>query len=116
MQLKPMNRHLLIQLVEDDPAGPENSHGILLPKEYKPKQFLFEGTGGKYTYSSLRNISHKYLDINPHIISHSYATSLVESKENLRTIQLVLGHKNSKTTEIYTHVSKDILNEVNSPI
>ena len=55
-------------------------------KEYKPKQFLFEGTGGKYTYSSLRNISHKYLDINPHIIRHSYATSLVESKENLRTI------------------------------
>jgi hypothetical protein len=38
MQLKPMNRHLLIQCVEDDPDAQENSHGILLPKEYKPKQ------------------------------------------------------------------------------
>ena len=38
MQLKPMNRHLLIQRVEDDLDAQENSHGILLPDEYKPKQ------------------------------------------------------------------------------
>jgi co-chaperonin GroES (HSP10) len=37
MQLKPMNRHLLIQQVEDE-AVEGGSHGILLPEEYKPKK------------------------------------------------------------------------------
>ena len=38
MQLKPMNRHLLIQRVEDNTDAAESPHGILLPEEYKPKQ------------------------------------------------------------------------------
>ena len=38
MQLKPMNRHLLIQRAEDTADTGESPHGILLPEEYKPKQ------------------------------------------------------------------------------
>ena len=84
--------------------------------KYKPKEFLFEGINGRYSYTSLKNISVKYLNVSPHILRHSYATALVENKENLRTIQLILGHKNSNTTEIYTHVSKETLSLVDSPI
>jgi co-chaperonin GroES (HSP10) len=38
MQLKPMNRHLLIRRVSATQEGGDSAHGILLPEEYKPKQ------------------------------------------------------------------------------
>tara|TARA_R100000005_G_scaffold58797_1_gene29687 strand:- start:725 stop:1012 length:288 start_codon:yes stop_codon:yes gene_type:complete len=37
MQLKPMNRHLLVEPVNNSQESEQNSHGILLPDEYKPK-------------------------------------------------------------------------------
>ncbi|NOX86804.1 MAG: tyrosine-type recombinase/integrase [Chlorobi bacterium] len=52
----------------------------------------------------------------PHTLRHSYATHLFEEGVDLRFIQELLGHKNPKTTMIYTHVSRKGLTQVHSPL
>jgi len=51
-----------------------------------------------------------------HTLRHSYATHLYEHGIELRSIQALLGHNSSKTTEIYTHVAVTHLKKIPSPL
>lgn len=88
-------------------------------KQYKPKEYLFNGQISlRYSPSSCNRIVKKYLGEKYHIhqLRHSCFTNLLENGIDLRVIQKIAGHSNVKTTEIYTHVSNQMLSKVNLPI
>ena len=93
-------------------------------KEYRPKTYLFEGQNGEqYAKRSLQNVFKNALkkasinkEVGIHSLRHSYATHLLEQGTDIRFIQELLGHKDLKTTLIYTDVTNNSIRNVKSPL
>lgn len=111
-----------------DRIAPLSEKILVMLREYyqsfKPITWLFEGQeiGNQYSEKSLESVLKQALakckitkPVSLHWLRHSYATHLLENGTDLRFIQEILGHKSSKTTEIYTHVSTKSLQKIKSP-
>lgn len=111
-----------------DRIAPLSQKMIDMLREYytasKPKNYLFEGQkeGETYDERSLQKVLKQAIEkvkiakpVTLHWLRHSYATHLLENGTDLRYIQEILGHRSSKTTEIYTHVSTKSIQKVISP-
>jgi len=94
-------------------------------RKHRPVHYVFESrTAGKpYSDTSVRNIIKTAAKkagiskrVTPHMLRHSFATHLMDRGVVLPKIQYLLGHKDVKTTMIYTHLTTKSLDEVESPL
>jgi len=94
-------------------------------KEYRPTKWLFPGPD-KERHITIRTAQRIFetaceragvkKEVTIHSLRHSFATHLLENGIDLRYIQELLGHKSSKATEIYTHVSSKNFMRIRNPL
>jgi site-specific recombinase XerD len=102
----------------------EHWHGL----QRKPSAWLFPGnrwhTGDtpidtKVVWNACKEAAQRaglQKDVHPHTLRHCFATQLLEAGADLRTIQILLGHRDLKETTIYLHLSQRHLHATASPL
>jgi len=93
-------------------------------EERKENRFLFlTRLGDRMSRQSFWNIIKKRAlqagimkSISPHTLRHSFATHLLENGADLRSVQMMLGHADLSTTQIYTHISGDRLKRLHKEL
>lgn len=103
---------------------PLNRHSIDALKEYLDKvspkgKYLFPNKRGeKLSRQAVWKVIKRYArmlstqKISPHTIRHTFATHLLQGGADLRSVQVLLGHEDISTTQIYTHIDRKRLKEI----
>jgi site-specific recombinase XerD len=99
------------------PLGSEGSAILrdFMDGEDAGADYLFPGRGGPITDAAVRRITrrirdvHGIADLSPHVLRHTYATSLLADGVDVRSLQALLGHEAISTTMRYLHPSTDDL-------
>ncbi|MDQ5950183.1 MAG: integrase/recombinase XerD [Patescibacteria group bacterium] len=102
--------------IKDYDALRKDMDDALFVKKSKEKS---KGEGEGLTRRSIERIVKQYAikagiskKVTPHVVRHCFATDLLRNGADLRSVQILLGHANITTTQIYTHVTDEHLKEI----